>query len=266
MKYINEEKIKVIKLEKDNMYVAIDFDKTITSEKSDDSWSATGMLLGDEFDNKLTELYKKYRPMELDYTITFKEKNEAMEIWYQACMDLYYEYHLTREKLNKSIEKSNLIFREGAQEFLKEMYNNNIPVVILSAGIGNVIEKFLKDNKCCYDNIVILSNFIKFDKNGNMLKFEDNMIHTLNKNTEGKFEKDYQMMLNNKQYKMLLGDTIEDKKMVPEKDWKNTITIGFLSEKIEENLEVYRKNFDIVLTNEDANYDIVKNIIKLNMK
>ena len=72
MKYLNNEKIKKIKLDKNNMYVVIDFDRTITSNESADSWDATGLELGEEFNKKLGDLYKKYRPVELDYTITFK--------------------------------------------------------------------------------------------------------------------------------------------------------------------------------------------------
>ena len=117
MKYLNNEKIEKVKLDKNNMYVVIDFDRTITSNESADSWDATGLELGEEFNKKLGDLYKKYRPVELDYTITFKEKNKAMEKWYQECMDLYYKYGLTKEKLEKSIEESKIIFRKDAIKF-----------------------------------------------------------------------------------------------------------------------------------------------------
>lgn len=261
MKYINEEKIRKIKLEKGNMYVAIDFDKTITSSESEDSWGAAGLLLGDEFIEKLNILYKKYGPIEFDYKITFEEKNLAMEIWYQTCMDLYYEYRLTKEKMEEGVEKSNFILRKGVKEFLKEMNENKVPVIILSAGIGNVIEKFLKDNNCYFENIIIISNFIKFDTNGNMKKFQDKMIHSLNKNIEGKLPDNWKKIIDSKKYKLLIGDTIEDKKMVPEKEWKNTISVGFLNSKIEENIEFYKKSFDIVLTDKEANFDEVHCIL-----
>jgi 2-hydroxy-3-keto-5-methylthiopentenyl-1-phosphate phosphatase len=40
-----------------------------------------------------------------------------------------------------------LIFRKGAKEFLQFMQKNDIPVVIISAGIGDTIKFFLKNNK-----------------------------------------------------------------------------------------------------------------------
>lgn len=36
---------------------------------------------------------------------------------------------------------------------------------------------------------------------------------------------------------------------------------GFLDKKIEENLYVYRKNFDIVLTNENASFEEIDEMI-----
>lgn len=261
MKYVEKEKIKSIKFNKNNMYVAIDFDRTITDTKSDDSWGTTGKLLGKEFNNKLEKLYREYRPIELNYQIPFDEKKLAMERWYKECMDLYYEYHLTESKLKESIKKSNLIFRKGAKEFLKEMYENNVPVIILSAGIGNTIELFLKENDSYYKNIFIISNFIKFDKNGKMKKFEGKLIHSLNKSMKENLPREIEEELESKIYRLLIGDAIEDKKMLPKEQWEKTISVGFCNENINNNLEEYRKNFDITLTNDDANFQNIKGLV-----
>lgn len=261
MEYINTEKIEKIQLKSNNFYVAIDFDRTITSEKGADSWDAVGNKLGKDFYKKINELYKKYRPIEVDYKIPFEEKNRAMERWYHECMELYYEYHLTKEKLEKSIATSNLIFRKGAKEFFKNMNKNDIPVIILSAGIGNVIEQFLKENNCYFRNIFIISNFIEFDIYGKMKKFNKKIIHTLNKNMKGHLPNHWEEKLKERQYRLLLGDAIEDKKMVEEAKLSNTITVGFLNDNIEENLEIYKKNFDILLTKEEATFDVVNKLL-----
>ena len=182
MRYINTNQLEKLKINKNNVYVAIDFDKTITTGESIDSWSVAGSLLGENFAKELNGFYKIYRPIELDYKIELEEKEKAMIEWYQKCMNLYYKYHLTQEKLAASIQKSNLIFRDGAKEFLQKAYQENIPIIILSAGIGNVIEQFLKETNCYFDNIYIIGNFIEFDENGNMKKFDHSkIVHTLNK-------------------------------------------------------------------------------------
>ena len=251
MQYINKEKLDKIKLEPSNMYVVIDFDRTITAGDSQDSWDAAATLLNKEFKEESYKLYKKYRPIEQDYTITFEEKTKAMEIWYQSCMNLYYKYNLTKQKLIDAVKESKLKFREGAQEFLEQMYKNNIPVIICSAGIGNIIEIFLKQNNCYYDNIYIVSNFLTFDKNGKIEKYKDKLIHTMNKTINGNLPLKLEQELKKRKYKLLLGDTIEDKQMLDAKEKPNIITVGFLNDKIEQNTDKYKKEFDICLIGEE---------------
>ena len=49
--------------------------------------------------------------------------------------------------------------------------------------------------------------------------------------------------------------------MVEEAKLSNTITVGFLNDNIEENLEIYKKNFDILLTKEEATFDVVNKLL-----
>ena len=174
-------------------------------------------------------------------------------------MNLYYEYDLTKEKLETSINKSNIKFRKGVKEFLEKANKYKIPLIILSAGIGNVIKETLEINKCYFDNMYIISNFIEFDMNGNMSKFEGKMIHPLNKSIEGKLPEDIKEKISQKQYGLLVGDLIEDKEMVPEEQLENVITVGFLMN--DNNLEVYNQNFDIVLNNEDATFENINDLV-----
>lgn len=258
MKYINQEKLRKIKLNKKNIFIVLDFDRTITSFKSQDSWAVSGLLLGKSFKDKLDSYYKYYRKIELDYNINIKEKENYMIEWYGKCMDLYYEYKLTKNKIFESVKKSSLIFREGAREFFEMTNKNDIPLVILSAGIGNVIEEFLKINNYYSKNIYIISNFIKFDSSGKMKTFEDKMIHTLNKNISGYLPKDFQKKIDNRKYGILVGDMLEDLNMISNKD--NILTVGLLDN--ENNLELYKSYFDVVLKNEDATFNNINEFIK----
>lgn len=228
MKYINTDQLEKIKLTKDNFFVAIDFDRTITAKESCDSWDASGNILGKDFQKQAEALYEKYGPIEQDYTISFEEKNRAMEEWYHKSLELYYEHHLTKEQLEKSIAQSNLIFRQGAKQFLQDMYQSQIPVIILSAGIRNVIEYFLREENCLYDNIYIIGNRLSFDENGNIEDFYGMMIHTLNKTMEGHLSSGFSQKIIDRKYRLLIGDFVEDKNMIPSKEWDQTIFIRFL--------------------------------------
>ena len=263
MIYINnEKKIKELKqkISKDNICVFLDYDKTITSSESEDSWASTAnrKVMGQEISNDLDKLYEKYGPIEFDYSMDITEREKYIIEWYDKCMELYYTYHLTEQKLKESIDNSNLILRDGVKEFLFKLYKNDIPVIILSAGIGNVIEQSLKKEKCYYNNIHMISNFIKFDDNGNMIKFCDNMIHSLNKNIDKLGNLQLKEKIEAKEYRIVIGDLVEDIYMMGKYPEDKSLKIGFLNKNITENLEVYNKNFDIVLTKENNFYDIEK--------
>lgn len=260
MLYINTNKLENINFNKKNFYVVIDFDKTLTSNNSVGSWGVleNSQIFSEDFVNDSRKLMEKYYPYEIDYTLEFDKKEKYIEKWYYENMNLFYQYGLTHEILLKCMKESKLEFRTGAKQFLNFLYQNNIPVLIISAGIGNIIEEFLKMNDCYYDNIYIISNFIKF-KNNLMLKFSNHIIHSLNKKIQNlpiNFEKE----LSNKEYILLIGDLIEDILMVPKKDLSKTLTIGFLETKIKQNLEFYNQNFDVVFT-ESASFNDVKNLI-----
>lgn len=259
---------KNIEFNKNNTYIVIDFDKTITSYESTDSWAASAnpSIVDSGLMKEMDILYEKYRPIEISYKIGKEEKLKAMEIWYSKCMDLYYKYNLTKEQMQKSIQSSDVKFKDGSKKLLELAHDKNIPVIILSAGIGNTIKQFLQDNNCLFDNMYIISNFIEFDENGKVKKFDDSkMIHTLNKTIKGHLPKEFEEKIKEKEYKILIGDLIEDIKMVDENERDTTLRIGILNKEMEtkENLKLYQENFDLVLTQDENLEEIIKKLIKI---
>ena len=260
----NEKKINELKqkINKENICVFMDYDKTITSSESIDSWAASANkeVMGEEIIKDLNKYYEKYGVIEFDYHIDKNKREKYIIEWYDKCIDLYYQYGLTKEKLKESINSSKLILREGAKDILSKLYENNIPVIIFSAGIGNVIEQFLQEKGCYYDNITIIGNFIKFDQNGSMIKFYEKIIQKLKKNIDKVDELIIKEKIKEKEYRVVIGDLVEDINMMGEYPENKSLKIGLLNKNITENLEVYKKNFDIVLTEANNFYDIEKYI------
>ena len=182
--------------------------------------------------------------------------------WYQKCMETYYKFNLTKAKVEKSIKTSNIELRTGVIEFFNFTKEEKIPIIILSAGIGNTIEEILKQNSCYFENIHIISNFIKFNNEGYMLKYEEDLIHSLNKNIDKINQKEIIDMIKNKEYRIVIGDLIEDIKMAGNYPDDKLIKIGFLNQNVNENLEKYKEKFDIVLTKESQDFKKIREIVK----
>lgn len=264
MIYINEGKLEQCKINKNNICYIIDFDRTLTKENCEDSWNAVASkkIFGEELAKELNNLYKKYGPIEVNYKIPFEEKEKYMIEWYQKCMETYYKFNLTKAKVEKSIKTSNIELRTGVIEFFNFTKEEKIPIIILSAGIGNTIEEILKQNSCYFENIHIISNFIKFNNEGYMLKYEEDLIHSLNKNIDKINQKEIIDMIKNKEYRIVIGDLIEDIKMAGSYPDDKLIKIGFLNQNVNENLEKYKEKFDIVLTKESQDFKKIREIVK----
>lgn len=76
MKYIENYQKRKIELNAENMYVVMDFDGTVTQYKHSDSWDVAGQELGEEFKKELVNLFDIYRPIELDYNISYEKKQK----------------------------------------------------------------------------------------------------------------------------------------------------------------------------------------------
>ena len=54
-------------------------------------------------------------------------------------------------------------YRDGCDELLRELHDHKVPVLIFSAGIGDIIERVVKQQAHMYSNIKIVSNYMDFN-------------------------------------------------------------------------------------------------------
>ena len=258
MKYINN-KEKLDKFRKSNNFFAIiDFDRTLTTGASDASMGIIPTFLGGECLKERLKIYEYYRPLELDYTIDEKEKRNIMKKWANTTFTLLSKYLTSEEIIENSLENANLHLRIGVKNFLKDMYEKSIPLVIMSAGIGNLIKRFLEKQGVLYDNIILISNFFEFKGDKSYINTEK-IIASSNKDYS-RIPEETRKVLDKKEHILLCGDIVEDIKMVNSNQRDKTLAIGFLDHNIEENLDIYNNNFDIVLADNET-FDTVKEIL-----
>lgn len=247
MKYINSEKVDSIRLTKENFYVLIDFDRTLTKGNSISGWRVLyyAGLLGDDFTRRYDEIHDKH--------------NETWEYRFKAYMDLLHEKNLDNQLIKEAVKKTDLELRDGAKEFLTKMHDMNIPVIIISCSLRNVIKEYLEFNNCYYNNIYIYSNYCDIEGKG---KNDIYQVTPHNKN-QITFSKELNDIIKTKDYALLFGDIVDDVNMVSKDKLNSTITVGFLDKNIEENLELYKSTFDIVLTDNSSFQEIEDVIVNM---
>ncbi|MCX6744611.1 MAG: hypothetical protein NTX82_03750 [Candidatus Parcubacteria bacterium] len=254
---------------RNKIHILADFDRTFTSAfvNGEKIPSAISILrkeniLDEEYTNRAEELFSIYHVYEVDPKMPVFEKKKKMAEWWNLHNQELLKHGLQQKHLDIVAQSPKMKLRQGLAEFLSLLNNRQIPVVIMSAsGLGDyVIHKILERENIDFPNINVISNSPDFDKDGNLIGFKKPFIHVLNKTeTEIKDFPAYDKVKNRKNV-ILLGDNIEDIGMVEGFDYDNIIKIGFLNDNVEKNLEDYKQNFDIVLTN-DTDMGYVNNLL-----
>jgi len=253
-----------------NLQIVSDFDKTLTKVFIDGK-KANSIIavlrdqnyLTPDYSVRANALHDKYGPIENDYNIPLEERQKAMTEWWETHFKLLIECGLSKSDIEKVYQSNIVTLRDNHSEFFKLINDNNIPLTIITAGGlgGDIINMIFNGLGYWKDNISIIANSFIFDDNGKVIEIKKPIIQSLNKfdiiiNDPVVFNK-----IKEKKNVIMLGDNIEDIGMVSHLDYDNIIKIGFLNEKVEENLDMYKKTFDVVIAN-DGSLEFVNSLLR----
>ncbi len=261
-KHLEETIQKMKKDGPDKIHVLSDFDRTLTMSSVNGiripsiiALIREGNYLSQDYVKKAYELYDIYHPIENNTKIPKKEKNIKMIEWWKKHFALLIKSGMNKDVAKDIILKKKIPFRTGAFELFDFLNQKNIPFVIMSATIGDMAIESLRFEEKLYPNVHVIANMFVWNKEGKAIRIKEPIIHSLNKHEiEIKSHPVYQELTKRKNV-ILMGDLIEDINMISGFPYKNLIKIGFLNENINENIEDYKKNFDIIITSDsDMSY------------
>ncbi|CAD6190958.1 unnamed protein product [Caenorhabditis auriculariae] len=258
------------------LLVISDFDFTLSryANESGERLSTTHGVFDDnaarvdpELGKKFDELRMKYYPIEFDPKLTVEEKIPHMEAWWGTSHGYIVQSGFTRAMIEDFVRKSRVVLRDGASELMQSMEAVGTPLVIFSAGIGNVIEIFLRQKLGSVPrNVHFISNMILFDSNDKACAFSEPLIHTFCKNSSViQKEASFFHQIAGRSNVILMGDSMGDIHMDVgvEKDGP-TLRIGFYNGDVndEASLDHYMAAYDIVLVH-DSTMNVPQRIFDL---
>ena len=208
--------------------------------------------------------YKKFRKIEKDPELPLEVKIKAMVQWMEISEQLLKGFEFDPTELVEVAEKYGSDLRDGTKTLMERLNAAKIPVLVFSAGLGDVVEAILKHNEVLLPNVEIISNFLKYSSN-KLDGFNGKKIHVFNKN-ETVLDQEHLKRLEKRKNILLMGDSIGDTTMSDGiKDVENVFKIGFLYDKdneiVEKSLESYMDSFDVVLV-DDQTMDLPLSIIE----
>lgn len=239
----------------ESIYVLMDFDRTITNVNSEASWGilSKSPLVSPDYVSERQELFDFYRPIEIDENMEDNIKSSYMHEWWEKHINLLIKHKISIDMIDDAVSNIHVMeFRDGAYEFLNKLNKRNIPIIIISAGMGDFVKHCLIKNNCYFDNIHIVSNFLTFE-NGMATGISGDIIHSLNKNSAS-IPLSVKQLISDRSNIILFGDVCSDVKMANDEDRENAFKIGFLDINEKGNMESYKMAFDVVCTN-NTNYN-----------
>jgi len=275
-----------------NIIFITDFDYTITKrynyQKNSTLFSSyrfydESLIGGDQqkildIQNQLCNEYMKY---ETDNTYDKKIREQKVHEFYSKSLDVYINPKFTRNSIGKMLEKfkEKYELRKYTKELFELLIKLEIPIVIVSGGVKEVIidllktsinnfEKYLSEKK-----IVIIANELYFEEGKGCIGHSTNVIYAFNKSNFVKetIKNNFPQVKN----VIVMGDHLNDFDSVQdlEINKNDIIGIGFVNIKpeilndetkkdiIKKNVEEYNNVYDVNLIG-DSDFDFIIKLLK----
>ncbi|KAK5601428.1 hypothetical protein CRENBAI_026636, partial [Crenichthys baileyi] len=211
---------------------------------------------------QMKELLNTYYPIEIDASLSPEEKLPYMVTWWTKVHELLIQQRIRKDRLAQAVRESSAMLREGYRVFFDCLAEHRVPLLIFSAGVGDVLEEVIRQNDVFHPNVHIISNYMDFDHTGVLQAFKGQLIHSYNKRDGALSHATALRELHGRPNVLLLGDSLGDLNMADGvSEAQNILTVGFLNDQVEERKESYIKSFDIVLL-KDETMDIPNAILR----
>ena len=145
----------------DRLVIVADFDRTITTAFVDAAAGVAGSTshgilescreLSPAYRAQAQALLDKYHPIEFSATLSKEEKLPIMQEWYRRSHALLLEEDISEGTIRQAVAdaSASIRIRPGFAELRREAASRGIPLVVFSAGLGNVVKEVLRHPHPC---------------------------------------------------------------------------------------------------------------------
>lgn len=231
------------------LHALLDFDRTLTVKRPGSSdevttWHILNEHLPVQAQAEYQQYFDKYRALEVSGKMTTAHAVE----WWSSILDLFVANGVSLAEVERTFfEKASI--REYVTEFFADLNKHNIPSTILSAGIKNIIDLWVK--KYNIKASLVLSTELEIDNTGVVVGWDKStLVHVLNKHEADHFE--LAQIRENRPNTLLIGDGIDDATMAVGK--ANILRVRILDRRDDDpDLEIEKartfESFDALITN-----------------
>ena len=254
----------------ENLFCISDFDFTLSKYFRPDGTTRADSchaslenapMLDATYTTAAKALQAHYYPLEIDSTISEPDRFRYMEEWVEKHNALLVQSRITprsiRQVVSKALDDNRLVLRRGLEQLVSILGEQNIPLLIFSAGIADVVEVAVTKTLGVDQlpaGVAVISNKMIFqdsaDEDSPLVDWSRPFLHVLNKRALEFLNHDFFKAVKSSERRNLLlfGDSPGDPRMsigVEEDFCETVIKVGFLNVSVEERKAEFLKSYDV---------------------
>lgn len=235
-----------------DLIVITDFDATLTAGDSDQCHDLMGMspLLAAPFREDFAPL--------LDWASN--TSIDGVEWWDRAHSFMIKHGMPPRQLIPRLVREANMKPRPGALELLKRLEALGVPVLIVSAGISDVIEEFLRQHGALSENVTICSNRLNYAADSAPKSVSpDPPITSFTKQYAYQSASSFFSAHSDRRTLIVLGDSVTDVDAAEHVPYQTSLSIGFVNSRPDQ--AAHAQAFDAVVQGSDGSLYPVMEIL-----
>ena len=238
----------------DRLLVITDFDATLTTGNSIQCHDLIG------HSETLSGAFREdFAPL-LDWQTN--PLTDGVQWWDQAHKLMVKHGTPPRALLPRLVKESGMTPRPGALKLLKRLALLDVPVLIVSAGVSDVIEEFLRQHDALSENITVCSNRLNYGADSAPLSVSpDPAITSFTKGTAYKASSTFFKQHAERRTLLVLGDSLTDTDVTKEVPYDHVITVGFPNSRGPEAEAKYHDSFDALVLGDDGSLAAVDALV-----
>lgn len=236
----------------ENLMVITDFDATLTTGDSQQCHDLCG-----ESPSMSEEFRNKFGPL-LDW-----EANPDIDgvEWWDRAHALMVQYGMPKRQLiPRLVREAKMTPRPGALELLKRLEELKIPVLIVSAGLSDVIEEFLRQHGALSENVTVCSNRLNYAADSAPKSVApEPPITSFTKAYAYSSASSFFAQHSSRTNLIVLGDSVTDVDASKNVPYTNSLSVGFLNHRPDG--MAHAKTFDAVVLGDHGSMMPVADLI-----
>ena len=234
---------------KAQLQVIIDFDHTITRFRNPDGSKMAQCHDAIELSPRMPE------QLRADYQVLWQDQGARLaagtwtwQEWWSRSHGLFVKHGLKASWLSEIVAESGIRVRDHFVEFLQVLQEHDVPVLIVSAGISQIIAEVLRQTGVNPEAVQICANEMVFDDDGTLIRFITPEITPDTKSDIGKFQDEYFSMIRRK-HVVVIGDSITDTDVIKKVCGVELMLLVGLYNVERDNWVAFQSAFHMVLSN-----------------